>query len=325
MPLPPRRLLGLLTLAATLSLLLAILTGSTRAGPSTILDLLGGNADALEIDILIRLRLMRALAALGTGACLALAGTFMQVLLRNPLADPYILGTSGGAAVGALAAITLGAGALFIDGAAFIGALVSTLLVFALARGSHNINHLLLTGVVVAAGWGALISLMLATSADTSLRGMLFWLMGDLGFAERPWPTLLVALIGGALGMALSRALDVLCTGDDQAVLLGVDVRWLRWSIYGLAALLTGTAVTTAGTVGFVGLIIPHLVRIVGGSSHRVLVPGAALAGGTLLVLADTLSRTVLAPRQLPVGAVMAVVGVPVFLLLLHRGTRSGS
>ncbi len=263
----------------------------------------------------------RALAAFGTGASLALAGVLMQVLLRNPLADPYILGTSGGAAVAALTAMIVGAGAVWIDLSAFAGALGSTLLVFLIARqrGNWTPGRLLLTGVVVAAGWGALISLILATSPEANLRGILFWLMGDFAFATNPAPSLVAAAFALVVGLALAKSLNVLATGDHQATLLGLRVRPVRIAIYLISALLTAVAVTTAGTVGFIGLVVPHLIRLISGADHRALLPSAALAGGSLLVIADTVARTVIAPRQLPVGAITAMIGVPLFLFLLGQ------
>ena len=175
----------------------------------------------------------------------------------------------------------------------------------------------------MAAGWGAVISLMLAVSPDVSLRGILFWLMGDFSFARNPWPAFLAALFGLAAAMAGARTLNVLGTGDRQAALLGVEVAPARLMIYAMASLLTALAVTTAGIVGFVGLVVPHLIRLIGGSDHRLVIPGSALAGGALLVIADTIARTALAPRQLPVGAITAAVGVPLFLVLLRRENRS--
>lgn len=318
------KLLLLLGCAATICVITAILVGSSSAGLATLADLLAGNPDQLEIDVLLQLRLNRALAAFGTGACLAMAGALLQVLLRNPLADPYILGTSGGAAVGALSTMILGGTGLLVDGAAFVGALGSTVLVFALARtpGEWRTTSLLLTGIVVAAGWGAVISLLLAISPETSLRGILFWLMGDFAFATTPLPVLTAGLLAVLGGIAGGRTLNVLGTGDRQATILGVEVERTRLTIYAVASLLTALAVTTAGIVGFVGLVVPHLVRIAGGNDHRILVPGSALAGGALLVIADTLARTLLAPRQLPVGAIMAFIGVPVFLVLLRSVAR---
>jgi iron complex transport system permease protein len=318
----PTLLIGLAALCA-LSLAVAVSFGSGSVGTRDILALLSGGAGDAQRQVLLELRLPRALAAFGTGAALALAGALMQVLLRNPLADPYILGTSGGAAAFALAAMLAGMGAMAVNVSAFAGALASTLLVFLIARGGQwTPGRLLLTGVVVAAGWSALVSLMLALAPERNLRGALFWLMGDFAFADDPTGCLLVALAGCAACFALGRSLNVLATGDQQAALLGLPVRPMRIAIYFLSAVLTAAAVVTAGTVGFVGLVVPHLIRLIAGSDHRVVVPGAALAGGALLVLADTVARTALAPRQLPVGAITAMVGVPLFLLLLSRGQR---
>jgi iron complex transport system permease protein len=317
----PERLLALLSVLAIAMLGVALSTGSGHAGPQDLLALLSDSADPAARDILLKLRLPRALAAFGTGATLALAGVLMQVLLRNPLADPYILGTSGGAAVAALLVMLAGAGGLIIDLAAFGGALGSTLLVFLIARyhGDWAPGRLLLTGVVIAAGWGAIISLILATAPEANIRGILFWLMGDFSFASNPLPSLAVAAAAVVAGLALARSLNVLATGDQQATLLGLSVRPVRVSVYLLSALLTAVAVTTAGTVGFVGLVVPHVVRLLSGANHRTLIPNAALAGGSLLVAADTIARTIAAPRQLPVGAITAVIGVPLFLFLLGR------
>jgi iron complex transport system permease protein len=321
MRITPAKLLSVLATVAALSLIIAICSGSGNAGPAEVLELLQGKASPTTVDVVMKLRLPRSLAAFGTGACLALAGVMMQVLLRNPLADPYILGTSGGAAVAALAVMLAGAGGILIDLAALLGALGSTLLVFLIARSGGNWapGRLLLTGVVVAAGWGAVISLMLAMSPDASLRGILFWLMGDFSFAGKPWPSLGAAAVAAAAGLMLARSLNVLATGDQQAAILGLRVRPMRITIYFFSAFLTAVAVTTAGTVGFVGLVVPHLIRLLSGTDHRTLIPGALLAGGSLLVIADTIARTIMAPRQLPVGAITAVVGVPLFLFLLGK------
>lgn len=322
----PSSLIAILGLLAVLGLLVAIGYGSGAVGPRQVVALLAGEADPAVRQVVLDLRLPRALAAFGTGAALALAGALMQVLLRNPLADPYILGTSGGAAAFALTAMLAGATGAIVDASAFAGALTSTLLVFMIARrGRWAPARLLLTGVVVAAGWSALVSLLLAITPERNLRGALFWLMGDFAFADNPLPCLLVAGAGTAVCFALGRSLNVLATGDQQAALLGLPVRGMRIGIYVLTAVLTSTAVTTAGTVGFVGLVVPHLVRLAAGADHRAVVPGAALAGGTLLVLADTVARTALAPRQLPVGAITALVGVPLFLFLLGRGQRDAA
>jgi iron complex transport system permease protein len=310
-----------LLLLSAASLLLALGVGSAGASPLEAWDAVLGNGDPMLRDLVLNLRLPRALTAYGTGAALAIAGVFLQVLLRNPLADPYILGTSGGAAAASLIAMSLGAAGLLINGAALAGALGSTLLVFAIAHGhgSWAPGRLLLTGVVVAAGWGAVISLVLALAPERNLKGMLFWLMGDFSFSVSPAPVLVVSLVAVVIGLVFARSLNVLATGEQQATLLGVAVPPLRAGLYFASALLTAVAVTTAGTVGFVGLVIPHLIRLVTGADHRRVIPCAALAGGCLLVIADTLARTAVAPRQLPVGAITAAVGVPLFLLLLRR------
>ena len=245
----------------------------------------------------------------------------MQVLLRNPLADPYVLGLSGGAAVGALLAMLAGAAGFLVSGSAFAGAMLATLLVFGLAHGSGSWtpSRLLLTGVVVAAGWGAMITLILSMTPASRLPGMLYWLMGDLSHAATPWPGLIILVLVCLMVFPLGRALNVLARGSLQAAALGVSVRPLEWSIYLMASLLTAAAVTMAGSVGFVGLVVPHMLRLVLGSDQRLILPACALAGGTLLVLADTLARVVIAPEQLPVGVITALIGVPTFLYLLYR------
>lgn len=269
------------------------------------------------------LRLPRAMASFAVGALLALAGTMMQVLLRNPLADPYVLGLSGGAACGALAALFIGAAAL-VTPAAFAGALLSTFLVFGLARGqgAWAPTRLLLTGVVVATGWGALIMLLLTIAPEAQVRGMLYWLIGDLSGATRGG-TALLALAGVLIvAMYFARDATLLARGDLTAASLGVSVRGTTLALHALAALATAIAVTVAGSVGFVGLVIPHAVRLVIGNDQRWLMPAAALAGGTLLTVADTIARTLIAPAQLPVGVLTALVGVPLFLWLLRRTDR---
>ncbi len=275
----------------------------------------------LHARVILELRWPRAAAAFVTGALLALAGALMQVLLRNPLADPYVLGISGGAATGALLTLLLGLGGLWLHGAAFSGALFSMLIVFGLAhgRGSWTINRLLLTGIVIAAGWGAVIGFLLALSPEQNLRGMLFWLMGDLAYAGMPLAGFIVLVAGLLIALALGRSLNILAHGELAATTLGVPVAALRRLIYVLASLLTAAAVTMGGSIGFVGLVVPHMLRLQGVRDHRLLLPAAALLGGSLLLIADTLARTLLAPRQLPVGILTALVGVPVFLVLLYR------
>ena len=322
MPTRQRALLILLTLCllAVGSFGAALMAGSLRVPPGEVLGAhFGQGQDSAEI--VLQLRLPRAIAAFACGGLLALAGALMQVLLRNPLADPYVLGISGGAGVGAMFALMLGLPVLAVDSLAFAGALGAMFIVFGLAHGdgSWTQTRLLLTGVIVAAGCGALVALMLAIADENRLRGMLFWLMGDLGQSTQWWPALLALGVGLALAMPFARELNLLARGQMQAQALGVAVGRLRWVIYLLASLATAASVTTAGSIGFVGLVVPHLVRLAAGNDQRLLLPASALAGGSLLVLADTAARTLIAPQQLPVGVLTALIGVPVFLFLLSR------
>jgi len=299
----------------------ALASGSASIGLADALRAMSGGASDEVRALVLNLRLPRALTAFGIGGLLAVAGVLMQVLLRNPLADPYILGTSGGAAVAALVAMLLGLSSLIIDMAAFGGALAATVLVFSIAHGtgSWTPTRLLLTGVVLAAGFSAATTLLLAMSPEHQLRGMLFWLMGDLSFAFEPTRSLLLLLVLCIAASLVARQLNVLARGELQAAIVGLPVTGFRYLVFIASSLATAIAVTTVGVIGFIGLVVPHLIRIVAGSDHRVVVPASALAGGALLVIADTLARTIMAPRQLPVGALTAAIGVPLFLLLMSR------
>ena len=316
-----RRMLAVLLPLSLLALAAGVAIGSVSMSPLELWAVVRGQGDALHRILLLDLRLPRALSAFAVGGLLAVAGALMQILLRNPLADPYVLGLSGGASVGALTAMLAGLGVVMIGGAAFAGALASTLIVFGIAHGAGSWSpvRLLLTGVVVAAGWGALVSFMLAVSPSSELPGMLFWLMGDMAHARNPAVPLTILLVVVLAAVPFGRTLNILARGPQQAAALGVAVRRIEWLLHLAAALLAATAVTVAGSIGFVGLIVPHLLRLIIGNDQRVLLPASALAGGILLVLADTLARTLIAPEQLPVGVITALLGVPAFLYLLHR------
>lgn len=316
---------GLSTLALG-AFVVSTLVGSLPVSLSEALAVLNGGGTEVARTVILELRLPRAAAAFVVGGLLALAGTLMQALLRNPLADPYVLGVSGGAAVAALLAISMGLGAVWIDAGAFAGACAISLLVFGLAHGpgGWTTTRLLLTGIVVASGLAALISLLLALGDDTSLRGMLFWLMGDLSLASWPFRSGVVLIFLLLVFLILARPVNVLSGGEQQAALLGVAVRPLRLVLFASASLATAVAVTTAGSIGFLGLVVPHMVRLVTGSDHRRVIPGAVLLGGSLLVLADVAARTAMAPRQLPVGALTALIGVPLFLYLMQRARHIG-
>lgn len=318
-----RRLLIIVTGLALLSVGAVAISLSVGSVDLSLLQVLSGLWDPTDSSAAVvrELRLPRTLAAFACGALLALAGALMQVLLRNPLADPYILGVSGGAGIGALLAIFFGFGVAALNGFAFAGALLAMLIVFGLAHGdgSWTQTRLLLTGVMVSAGCSALITLLLAAAPEERLRGMLFWLIGDFSQGVNPVFALIGVLVIGVFVLPLSRDLNALARGQDTAKALGVSVRSIRMAIYILASLATAISVTTAGSVGFVGLVIPHLTRIFVGNDQRVLLPTAMMTGGVFLVLTDTLARVLMAPQQLPVGVVTALIGVPVFLYLLNR------
>ena len=322
--------LSTLVFLALLSVLIACVVGSVALPVQDVLsamrELTQGTTSTMAAT-LVDLRLSRALSAFVTGATLALAGVMMQALLRNPLAEPYVLGVSGGAAVGALSAMLLFSMTWSIDVAAFGGAMAVSVMLYLLAqrdlRGSVNSDGgaplLLLTGVILASGCSALVALMLSIAPDNRLRGMVFWMIGDLSgtqFRWLPWIVLIGALI---FSTRAARAINVIALHAEAAVTLGINVAKFRIGLFLCAALLTASAVSNAGSIGFVGLIVPHACRFVLGPDHRLLLPAAALVGGAFLVLADTLARSVVAPQQLPVGVITAIIGVPVFLLQLHQ------
>ncbi len=310
-----------LAIAAVACIALSVAVGSIAISANELWAVVSGHGEPLHRTLVLELRLPRALAAFATGGLLAVAGALMQVLLRNPLADPYVLGLSGGAAVAALLSMLAGLPPVLVSLAAFAGALASAILVFGLSHGtgSWTTTRLLLTGVVVSSGWGAVITFMLAIGPTEQLPGMLYWLMGDLAYARSPWPALIVLALSSLILLPMGRSLNVLARGPLQAAALGVAVRPLEWGVYASASLLTASAVTTAGSIGFIGLVVPHMLRLVLGNDQRLILPAAALAGGALLVLADTLARTIIAPEQLPAGVITALLGVPTFLYLLYR------
>ena len=314
----------LLLLLALACIWMGLVIGSTDVGSRDLFGLLAGKQNESARILILDIRLPRTLSAFAVGGLLALSGLLLQALLRNPLADPYVLGISGGASLGALLAMILGFGLTITHVSAFSGAMLSMFLVFSLGRvrrGNDAIG-LLLTGVIVAAGWGALISLVLVVGSDTSIQGMLFWLMGDLGHAQQYSLALLILLAGTFIAWALARALNLAVQGDHVVAALGSNPKRVRYAIYFLASVLTGTAVSLAGNIAFVGLVVPHLLRLAGVTDHRILVPQVVLLGGSLLLISDTLARTIIAPQQLPVGIITAFLGVPIFLYLLIKSRQ---
>ncbi len=298
-------------------LIAATVCGSTSCGVSD------------DWQTLLALRAPRAVSGFAVGGLLALAGALMQLLLRNPLADPYVLGVSGGSAAGALLfGIVLPGSLLGLQGGALAGALLATAALVVLARKRLSAPSaadagagvsLILNGVMVSAGFGALVTLLLSVADDTSLRGALFWLMGDIdteSYNGWAWLVLALALVWS---VRHAHALNVLAHGVVAAQLLGIPTARLRFSLLLVASTATAAAVAVAGAIGFVGLVVPHALRLVIGNDQRLLLPASVIGGGAALVLADMVARTVLAPIQLPVGVATAIIGVPVFLYLLNR------
>lgn len=307
--------------AAIASIFLALVSGPFPIPALVVVDSVLFPMPGVVHDIIWNLRAPRALAAFACGGLLALAGALLQALLRNALADPYVLGVSGGAALGALLALIAGAGAALMNLAALAGAACAIAIVFGLSfrSGDWDVYRLLLTGVVLAAGLSALVSLTLVTASYVQVKGMLFWLMGDLSYAESPIPALGVLVAGTALAAGGARGLDLLALGEIKARSLGLQVKMLEVVVFFLAAVATVAAVMLAGSVGFVGLMAPHAVRLMGIAAHRWLLPLSVLLGGAFLTVADTLARTLVAPQQLPVGVLTAIIGVPLMLWLLGK------
>jgi iron complex transport system permease protein len=303
----------LLVIASLASVVLALSIGSVS------------NADAA---IIYQLRLPRVLAAFAVGGLLAMSGALLQVLTRNPLAEPSVLGVSGGASVGALAVLMLGgAGTIWVAGGAWAGAIVVMLLLWLLVGGySAHPSRMLLAGVMIATACGAISTLMITFASNVAMPGMIHWLMGDLD------SVISLEAVGAILGVwlsvlilvwRLSPKIHLLQLGSDKALTLGVDVSYVQWMMVLLSALSAAAAVSIAGSIGFVGLLVPHLLRawIVKkhGPDQKFLLPASALLGGTFLVLADMFARTIIAPSQLPVGIITALIGVPSFLWILSR------
>ena len=316
------RKLLLALLIAFLCAVAGLATGSVALGTHDLLSALLMR-QSVASEIIWQLRAPRVFAAFVTGALLSVAGCFLQTLLRNPLADPYIFGVSSGAAAGMLGAMLLGLGlgAGYAFGIAGAGAVVLVVALLSYRVADWNPYRLLLTGVMVAAGLNALISLVLVLAPSYAVKGMLFWLMGDLSYADPPIAAAVLLCLLVALAVVLGPALNALSLGRLKAASLGVATRKLEYALYLGAAAATAAAVLTAGTIGFVGLIVPHLARLCGVHDHRLLVPLSAVSGGSLVIVADTIARSAWAPVQLPVGILTALVGVPVLLVLLGRRT----
>lgn len=299
------------------SLLLSLSKGSTS---TPLYQLLFQDSSQFN-TILLKLRLPRTLTAFVSGGLLALAGSLMQLLLQNPLADPYVLGISGGAALATLVLMLLGVSEYGLIGGAWCGSLFTIVLMLFLARKHRWQTHtLLLSGIALACGLSAGISFILLMAPDASLHSMLFWLSGDLNGADMPWLALSILSIGMLICMLLAPGLNILNRGEQEARALGLPSDKYKMALYLLSSLFSAAAVTLGGCIGFVGLIIPHLTRQLCGHDHRILLPLSVLLGGSLLTIADTFARTLFAPQQIPVGIIMALIGVPIFVWLIQKG-----
>jgi iron complex transport system permease protein len=320
---------GLLLLLLIIVLVSAAVVGSQRLPLASSLCALTGRANCglsfEEHAILFDLRLPRILLAGVVGMCLATAGAGYQALLRNPLAEPYLLGISNGAAVGTVIALVFfGAYEWGRPVLAFAGALTATFVVYRLARGRAGAtpDRLILAGIIVTTFLSSAIVFITTLMDATRIRSFTFWLLGDLsGTTTRLLTVGLVAMVIGVGVLAISaRPLNLMMLGERDAFDLGVEVGRVRLTVFIAASLLVGASVASSGSVGYVGLVVPHLVRLSFGSDNRLVIPAAALAGAAFVIVADTLARTLIAPRELPVGAITALVGAPLFIYLLRRG-----
>lgn len=318
--------LTLVLTGALLAVALGALTmGSVRLPVGEVWSGLRGAASQADTRTIVReIRLPRVLLAILVGAALGVSGTALQALLRNPLADPYVLGISSGAALGAIVALWIGGTVAAASPlVAFGGALVTMTWVYLLGRrvGRLASYTLVLAGVVTASFLSAVILFVLTMLSTRDVRGIAFWLMGDLSVVTDAQLRVLfpIVLFGTAVLYLFAKDLNVLLLGEEEAAHLGVNVARVETAVYVLASLLTGVAVSVSGAIGYLGLLVPHLGRMAVGSDHRTLLPASALGGAIVLVLSDTLARSLVAPAELPVGAVTAVAGAPVFIYLLRR------
>ncbi len=323
-------------LIALALLLLAVLAGvaigETAISPQVVLQVLANKLwaagyvlDPIDEGVVWNYRLTRALVAAACGAGLATCGVILQSLLRNPLADPYLLGISAGASTGAVlvALIGVGGGLVSLSAGAFVGAMAAFALVILLARASGSSSgtgQIILAGIAGSQLFNALTAFLITKSASSEqARGIMFWLLGNLSGVRWPsvWLAVPVALVGLAVCLWHRRALDAFTFGSDSAASLGIPVRRVQFVLVGCAALVTAVMVSIVGSIGFVGLVIPHAVRLLLGTGHSRLLPASALGGALFLIAADVLSRTLIKGQVIPVGVVTALVGAPVFALIL--------
>ncbi len=334
---PGPRLTPPVMLAGSAVLLLAVMAaavgiGSVAVSPAAAWHVItshlaGHQAATVNDEIIWQIRLPRVLLAAVVGAALTTAGTVVQVLVRNPLADPYLLGISSGASVGATAVLLFGAfaslGLWAVSAGSIIGALLAMATVFAVARqgGTLAPTQLILCGVVMAAFFEAITSFLIFRGNPQATQSVLFWLLGSFGLAtwsQLPLPAACLLAVVGYL-ITHGRALNALAMGPEAAASLGVDVHRLRRDLYVATSLVAGVAVAVSGVIGFVGLVVPHIVRLLVGSDHRRVLPAGALAGAAFMTAADLLARTIVAPQEMPIGVITAFIGAPALVFLIRR------
>jgi len=342
-----RLVLGGLVVLLVVAVGAGLAVGAVGISPGQVLAILGDRVgvslpwefERRQALVLTSIRLPRVLLAIGVGGGLAVSGALMQGLFRNPLADPSLIGVSSGAALAAVVTIVLGStvfgawsdvlGAFLLPAAAFTGGVVATFIVYRLAtrEGQTSVTTMLLAGIAINALAAAGTGLMIFIADDDQLRDLTFWTLGSVGGAT--WTRLAVVgpcLLGGMLAAPLlARPLNALLLGESEAGHLGIRTEQVKKIVITLAALVVGAAVAVSGVIGFIGLVVPHLLRLAVGPDHRILIPGSALLGGGLLLGADLLARTIVAPAELPIGIVTALVGAPFFLWLLLRDRNRGT
>lgn len=316
----------LLVLGLLLAALAGVALGTIDLSVAESWSALAGRGDPTTIFVVRDLRLPRVVLGALVGAGLGVSGAALQGVLRNPLAEPYLLGVSGGAAVGAVVAVSLGAAIAFVPVAAFAGAVSAVVLALFVAHATHGRGDprvLVMAGVVVGAFANAAIMILMSNQDAATVRGALWWMMGSVADAQWRQIAMLAGylLAGGTILVALGRTLDALALGEDSAAGLGVDVDRAARLVYLTASLVAAATVAAAGLVGFVGLIVPHIARRLGARGHRALLATSALTGAVLVIAADIVARVALPPAELPLGAVTAVIGVPFFLVTLRRLT----
>ena len=276
-----------------------------------------------NLEIISKIRLPRVITALVCGASLALAGVLLQALLRNPLADPYVLGVSGGGSVSAMLVMLLGLAGIWVLVGTFVGSLLSLVLIYWMAKSrklpSSFSFRLILSGIILASLWAALVNLILLISPSTKLPGMIFWLLGDLNSLIIPWLAIVILSLSTIVCLVLSKSINLLMFNELMAQSLGLSLVWTQWIALIISSLLIASVVSIAGNIGFVGLVVPHLIRMLGKRTHQQLIPNAILFGAILLVVADWLSRVVVAPLIIPVGIITTIIGAPLFIYLLRK------